>query len=56
MIFNRDFSVWTLNLPQPLMQNGYVFFKGFKDDVWWSSNFGQFDRFGGCRLMLESNG
>ena len=24
--------------------------------LWWSSYFGQFDKFDSCRLMLESNG
>ena len=24
--------------------------------MWWSSNFGKFDKFVRCRLMLESNG
>ena len=24
--------------------------------LWWSSYFGQFDKFFSCRLMLESNG
>jgi hypothetical protein len=24
--------------------------------LWWSSYFGQFNKFGSCRLMLESNG
>ena len=26
------------------------------DKLWWSSYFGQFDKFDSCRLMLESNG
>ena len=29
---------------------------GSKVGVWWSSYFGQFDKFDSCRLMLESNG
>jgi hypothetical protein len=28
----------------------------YRDELWWSSYFGQFDKFFSCRLMLESNG